>query len=221
MIRLDTQYRTILVTLGAPPATNALDAMVSFIDRGKPDLDSMLPRTQLTKINTTAIVICDAPSAAAIREIDTLNIRNTDTAAATVTVSVFDTQSGAATTPIALVLSAGEVLSYSDAGGWTAIDVNGSIKAILPSSTIPWDSPGTIGSTTPSTGVFTQLAVTSTGIYVGAAAPVFGASAAKVIAFENGTAPTTSPAGVGQLYVLAGALVYRGSGGTVTTVAPA
>jgi hypothetical protein len=49
----------------------------------------------------------------------------------------------------------------------------------------------------------------------------FGTSAAKVIGIANGTAPTTSPAGMGQLYVEGGALKYRGSSGTVTTIAPA
>ena len=49
----------------------------------------------------------------------------------------------------------------------------------------------------------------------------FGTSAAKVLAIANGTAPTTSPAGMGQLYVESGALRYRGSSGTVTTIAPA
>jgi hypothetical protein len=49
----------------------------------------------------------------------------------------------------------------------------------------------------------------------------FGTSAATVIGIANGTAPTTSPAGMGQLYVEAGALKYRGSGGTVTTIAAA
>ncbi len=48
-----------------------------------------------------------------------------------------------------------------------------------------------------------------------------GTSAAKVLALPNATAPTTSPAGGGQLYVEAGALKFRGSAGTVTTVAVA
>jgi len=48
-----------------------------------------------------------------------------------------------------------------------------------------------------------------------------GTSAAKVLGLANATAPTTSPAGMGQLYVEAGALKYRGSSGTVTTLAPA
>jgi hypothetical protein len=48
-----------------------------------------------------------------------------------------------------------------------------------------------------------------------------GTSAAKVIGMGNSTAPTTSPAGMGQLYVEGGALKYRGSSGTVTTIANA
>jgi hypothetical protein len=50
---------------------------------------------------------------------------------------------------------------------------------------------------------------------------VWGTNAEKVIGIGNGTAPTTSPAGMGQLYVEAGALKYRGSSGTVTTIAAA
>lgn len=46
----------------------------------------------------------------------------------------------------------------------------------------------------------------------------WGTSASKVIAIGNGTAPSTSPAGGGQLYVESGALKYRGSSGTVTTL---
>jgi hypothetical protein len=54
---------------------------------------------------------------------------------------------------------------------------------------------------------------------VGVAA--FGTDAAKVIGMANATAPTSSPAGMGQLYVEGGALKYRGSSGTVTTIANA
>ena len=49
----------------------------------------------------------------------------------------------------------------------------------------------------------------------------FGTSAVGVIGIANGTAPTTSPGGMGQLYVEGGALKYRGSSGTVTTIANA
>jgi hypothetical protein len=46
----------------------------------------------------------------------------------------------------------------------------------------------------------------------------FGTSATNTIAIANGVAPTTSPAGCGQLYVESGALKYRGSSGTVTVL---
>lgn len=56
---------------------------------------------------------------------------------------------------------------------------------------------------------------------VGIGTSTFGTSAERVIGILNGTAPSTSPAGMGQLYVEAGALKYRGSSGTVTTIAAA
>ena len=47
-------------------------------------------------------------------------------------------------------------------------------------------------------------------------------SGVKVIGIANATTvPTTNPTGGGVLYVEAGALKYRGSSGTVTTIAPA
>jgi hypothetical protein len=56
---------------------------------------------------------------------------------------------------------------------------------------------------------------------VGIGVSTFGTSAAKVLGLANATAPSTSPAGMGQLYVEAGALKYRGSSGTITTIANA
>lgn len=49
----------------------------------------------------------------------------------------------------------------------------------------------------------------------------FGTSAVGVIGIANGTAPGSSPGGMGQLWVEGGALKYRGSSGTVTTIANA
>lgn len=56
---------------------------------------------------------------------------------------------------------------------------------------------------------------------VGIGVSTFGTSAAKVLGLANATAPSTSPAGMGQLYVESGALKFRGSSGTVTTIAAA
>lgn len=64
----------------------------------------------------------------------------------------------------------------------------------------------------------TDRFVLTTGGNFGFGTSSFGSSAAGVISIVNGTAPTTSPAGIGQLYVESGALKYRGSSGTVTTL---
>jgi hypothetical protein len=56
---------------------------------------------------------------------------------------------------------------------------------------------------------------------VGVGVTALGASAVGVIGIANGTAPSTSPASMGQLYVESGALKYRGSSGTVTTLGTA
>jgi len=56
---------------------------------------------------------------------------------------------------------------------------------------------------------------------LGVGVSAFGTSAAKVLGLANATAPSTSPAGMGQLYVESGALKFRGSSGTITTLAVA
>jgi hypothetical protein len=71
------------------------------------------------------------------------------------------------------------------------------------------------------TTVGTEALVWDSSGNVGIGVSTFGTSAAKVLGLANATAPSTSPAGMGQLYVEAGALKYRGSSGTVTTIAAA
>jgi len=56
---------------------------------------------------------------------------------------------------------------------------------------------------------------------LGIGTATFGTSAVTVLGIANGTAPSTSPANMGQLYVESGALKYRGSSGSITTVAVA
>jgi hypothetical protein len=84
-------------------------------------------------------------------------------------------------------------------GGALVFGVSANGTATTPAEVARFDQAGNLG-----------LGVTS-----------FGTSAATVLGIANGTAPTSSPAGMGQLYVEAGALKYRGSSGTVTTIANA
>jgi hypothetical protein len=76
---------------------------------------------------------------------------------------------------------------------------------------------GTAASNTRATSLKMTLDA-SGNLLVGLAAA--GTTAAKTIQIANGTAPTANVTG-GQLYVEAGALKYRGSSGTVTTIANA
>ena len=69
-------------------------------------------------------------------------------------------------------------------------------------------------------GTTAQVTLDSVG-NVGIGVSTFGTSAAKVLGLADATAPSTSPAGMGQLYVESGALKFRGSSGTITTIAAA
>jgi hypothetical protein len=71
------------------------------------------------------------------------------------------------------------------------------------------------------TTVGTEALIWDTSGNVGVGVSTFGTSAANVLGLANATAPSTSPAGMGQLYVESGALKFRGSSGTITTIAAA
>ncbi|WP_055523454.1 CHAP domain-containing protein [Streptomyces graminilatus] len=59
-------------------------------------------------------------------------------------------------------------------------------------------------------------------LQLGATAADLGGSAGAVLSMKNATtAPTTNPTGGGILFASGGALKWRGSSGTVTTIAPA
>jgi len=112
----------------------------------------------------------------------------------------------------------GRSFSSDDANNWFIYDVTSSALRFFIGST---GFVG-IGTAAPTAlfDVFGNMTVSNNG-NLGVGVVTFGTSAAKVIGLANATAPTTSPAGMGQLYVEAGALKYRGSSGTVTTIANA
>jgi hypothetical protein len=69
-------------------------------------------------------------------------------------------------------------------------------------------------------GIFAQLTPAGGAAFGGPGS--FGGGTGPMLFLGNDTAdPSTNPAGGGILYVSAGALKYRGSSGTVTTLAPA
>ena len=69
-------------------------------------------------------------------------------------------------------------------------------------------------------GQYLDVQISNTGVF--GLGTVDGGSGAKVFSMANcTTAPTTNPSGGGVLYVESGALKYRGSSGSVTTIAAA
>jgi hypothetical protein len=102
-------------------------------------------------------------------------------------------------------------------GGYPNVVANANMYAIVDGATSAGVVPTALGL---STGGSTRFYISGVGNF-GFTATSWGTNAVGVISIGNGTAPTTSPAGIGQLYVEAGALKFRGSSGTVTTIAAA
>jgi hypothetical protein len=100
--------------------------------------------------------------------------------------------------------------------GWAPTGVRGDYGILLTGAD-GWYHPITCTDTDGTTVMFDV----SGGANVGIGTGVYGNNAARVLGLGNASAPTTSPAGMGQLYVEAGALKFRGSAGTITVLAPA
>lgn len=88
---------------------------------------------------------------------------------------------------------------------YSAVDLANDTTGIVSSGSVPWATPGTIGSTTPSTGAFTALS--SSGILSNSQNGAASASAVSITGtpFTGGSGTTTFP------------LFYLNSGGTAPT----
>lgn len=70
--------------------------------------------------------------------------------------------------------------------------------------------------------IFRATTFSTSALQLGATSADVGGSSGSVISMKNAvTSPTTNPTAGGIIYVESGALKYRGSSGTVTTIAPA
>jgi hypothetical protein len=105
----------------------------------------------------------------------------------------------------------------------TAVVVQGMASSSVPIAQFK-NSGGTATLEVGSSGAVVTRAVVfmTNSLQLGSTSTDFGSANGVVISMKNVTAaPTTNPTGGGILYVEAGALKYRGSSGTVTTIAPA
>jgi hypothetical protein len=119
---------------------------------------------------------------------------------------------GQTNSPVARIMTN----SYFDGTNFVKVQNNTAGMYVLQNNAHEWHN----AATGTGTFTFTQAMTLDTlgNLLVGLTAA--GTTAAKTIQIANGTAPTANVTG-GQLYVEAGALKYRGSSGTVTTIANA
>jgi len=126
-----------------------------------------------------------------------------------------------ATTAVQLNDTLGSVAFYGSDGSTNNVfgSITGFVDGAVSSS--PSTIPTAISFTTGTTSGIARMLINSKG-NIGFNTLVFDASAVGVLGIGNATTvPAAGVAGMGQLYVEAGALKYRGSSGTVTTIAAA
>jgi hypothetical protein len=125
MICLDTTTRKLQIFLAGAVATSQLPVVVCYSDQ---TAVSYPGGTQVVSTNSTATVdICSAPAASTTRDIDTINVQNADTAAATVTIQYND--NATTYTLFKALLAVGDQLTYVHGQGWSVLDSTGAIKS--------------------------------------------------------------------------------------------
>lgn len=124
MLRLDNTTRKLQVVLAGTVAAAQLPVMVAYSDKIP---TAYTGAVQVSNTNSTvAVDICNSPAASTVRDIDYLSVRNSDTAAATVTIRYND--NAVLYTIVTATLSIGDHLVYVHGDGWKVLDVNGQTK---------------------------------------------------------------------------------------------
>lgn len=127
MIRLDSTTRVLKANLLAGIATTNPDVVVCFVDKrnaSKPGEEKGILARPMA--GTSDVVICTAPENLVVRDIDSICVRNNDTAAVTWRLSYYDgaTQYRLVTVTIPTL----ETLQYESGLGWRVITASGQVR---------------------------------------------------------------------------------------------
>lgn len=115
---LDATTRSLQILLGGAITTNQLPVVCSWTDT---TTTTVTPgTTRSISNNTTAVTVVAAPAASTQRQVQTINVYNNDTVAATVTVRLND--NGTFAILAKATLQAGESLTYEAKEGWQVLN---------------------------------------------------------------------------------------------------
>ena len=138
MIRLDNTVKKVQALLAGTVTANQLPITVFWSDKTASAYTGGM--TAINTNNVTAVDICGAPGASTIRDIDTINVYNADTAAATITIRYYYDATPTYYTITKVTLASGDTLRYSHGEGWAVLDANGNVKLGTPASLISDDT---------------------------------------------------------------------------------
>lgn len=124
MIRLTATTQKLQAVLAGAVTTNSLPIVVSWSDKTSTTYNG--GTTNGIVSGTSAADICAAPAASTVRDIDSIQINNVDTASATITVRYNDNST--LYTLVKITLAVGDQLIYTHGSGWACTDSTGALK---------------------------------------------------------------------------------------------
>lgn len=134
MIVLDSTTKLLQIILAGAVTTNQLQFTASYADYvATPAAFTPGALSGLTN-NTTAVTLVAAPAASTQRQVKRINVYNSDTAPATVTIRLSD--AGNFRTQLSVTLQVGERIEYEDAEGFRVFTVTGAVKVTAVASTV-------------------------------------------------------------------------------------
>ena len=130
MIRLDSHLQKLQAFLSLAVTTNQPTSVVCYTDKENEAQKKFFIESVTSSLNsTTPVDICPAPDKAVVREIDSVHIRNNDTADGTITVRI--NNNGTSYELIKVIVKAGETLVYTNSEGWKVITQYGNVSAVF------------------------------------------------------------------------------------------
>jgi len=217
MIRLDTTNRSLQLYLTGATTTNALQVVVCYSDQ---TTTAYTGATQLSVSNgTTPVIICSAPAANAVRDIDMVSVINNDTVVAVVNIELVDVSTGYNIIQVSLGVE--EKLTYTHGSGWQVLTNAGNVKYQVLSSSGVSGVTGTApivssGGTAPN--ITINQATTSTNGYLSSTDwNTFNnkqAAGTYVTSVSGTTGRTTSTGGTTPAIDLASGIVTAGTTGS-------